>query len=54
MHCLKKPELSDIEIKIELFKAFYRFDFDQETLSVIAEEMKQFLIKESIDKQKNR
>jgi hypothetical protein len=28
---LKRPELSDIEMKIELFKTFYRFDFDQET-----------------------
>lgn len=39
----KKPELTKIEIKIELFKAFYRFDFDEVTLNRIAEKMKQFL-----------
>lgn len=25
---LKRPELTEIEVKIELFKIFYRFDFD--------------------------
>ena len=38
----KQPELTEIEIKIELFKAFYRFDFDSVTLNRIAENMKQF------------
>ena len=40
----KHPELTEIEIKIELFKAFYRFDFDKKTLNQIAESMNQFLI----------
>ena len=40
----KQPELTEIEIKIELFKAFYRFDFDDVTLNRIAENMRQFLI----------
>jgi hypothetical protein len=44
---LKRPELSEIEVKIELFKAFYKFDFDTEKLNLIAEQMKQFLIKEN-------
>jgi hypothetical protein len=48
---LKRPELSEIEIKIELFKAFYKFDFDTEKLNVIAEQMKQFLLKESNETQ---
>jgi hypothetical protein len=39
----KHPEYSEIEIKIELFKAFYRSDFDIETLNRIAENMRQFL-----------
>jgi hypothetical protein len=39
----KRPELTEIEIKIELFKVFYRFDFDDVTLNRIAENMKQFL-----------
>jgi len=39
----KQPELTEIEIKIELFKAFYRFDFDKQTLHRIAEDMRQFL-----------
>jgi hypothetical protein len=45
----KRPDLSEIEIKIELFKAFYKFDFNKETLSLISEKMKQFLISESIE-----
>lgn len=43
---LKNPELNEIDLKIELFKAFYRYDFENETLSRIAESMKQFLIQE--------
>jgi hypothetical protein len=39
----KQPELTEIELKIELFKAFYRFDFDAFTLNNIAEDMRQFL-----------
>ena len=42
---LKQPELTDIEVQIELFKTFYRFDFDKETLNRIAENMKQVLLK---------
>lgn len=40
---LKHPELTEIEIKIKLFKAFYRFDFDEMTIDRIAENMKQCL-----------
>jgi len=39
---MKQPGLTEIEIKIELFKVFYRFDFDEETLNRIAEKMKGF------------
>jgi predicted DNA-binding protein YlxM (UPF0122 family) len=42
----ERPELSEIEAKIELFKVLYRSDFDLETLNKIADEMKQFLQKE--------
>ena len=42
----KNPELNEIELKIELFKAFYQFDFDNETLSRICENMKEYLIRE--------
>ena len=48
---LKNPQLNEIELKIELFKSFYRFDFDNNTLCLIAENMKQFLIKEQLEKQ---
>jgi hypothetical protein len=44
----KQPELTEIEIKIELFKAFYRFDFDDVTLNRIVENMKQFLVQTEI------
>jgi len=40
----KRPELTEIEVKIELFKIFYRFDFDMETLNKIAGKMKEFLV----------
>jgi hypothetical protein len=42
----KNPELSEIDLKVELFKAFYRFDFNEETLGLIAGKMKQFLLNE--------
>jgi hypothetical protein len=41
---IKNPELNEIDLKIELFKSFYRFDFDNETLDKIAAKMKQFLL----------
>ena len=47
----KNPDLSEIDIKIELFKAFYKFDFNNETLTLISEKMRQFLIKENIETQ---
>jgi hypothetical protein len=47
---IKNPELSEIDLKLELFKAFYKFDFDKETLNKIAENMRQFLMNETIDK----
>jgi hypothetical protein len=45
------PELSEIELKIKLFKTFYKFDFDTETLNLIAENMRQFLTNETNSKQ---
>lgn len=41
---IKNPHLSDIDLKIELFKAFYKFDFDKAVLNKIANEMKKFLL----------
>ena len=40
----KIPDISDIDLKVELFKTFYRFDYDKETLNRIAENMKSFWI----------
>ncbi|MEI6049736.1 MAG: hypothetical protein WCS03_12605 [Bacteroidota bacterium] len=48
---IKRPELNEIDLKIELFRAFYRFDFDNETLDKIATKMKQYLLSEQIEKQ---
>jgi len=45
----RNPELIETELKIELFKAFYRFDFD--TLNEIANQMREFLVREKADKQ---
>lgn len=47
---LKNPEFSEIDLKIELFKKFYKFDFDNETLNIIADKMRQFLTSEMVDK----
>lgn len=42
---LRNPHLSEVELKIEVFKTFYRSDFDEETLHKITSEMKEFLEK---------
>lgn len=41
----KNQNISEVDLKIELFKTFYRFDFDAETLNAIAEDMRNFLLK---------
>ncbi|OQX98066.1 MAG: hypothetical protein B6I24_06515 [Bacteroidetes bacterium 4572_128] len=40
----QEPNLSKIDLQVKLFKMFYRFDFDKETLNLIAEDMKRTLI----------
>jgi len=47
---LKNPEYSEIDLKIELFKIFYKYDFDNDTLNKIADKMRQFLMNETIEK----
>ena len=37
---LKHPGMTEKETEVELFKTFYRFDFDEETLLRIAEQMR--------------
>ena len=39
----KNPDISEIDLKVELFKTFYRFDYDKETLNKIAELMRRYL-----------
>jgi len=39
------PDLSEIDIKVEMFKVFYRQDYDERTLNQIASSMRQFLNK---------
>ena len=39
----RRPELTEVEVKIEMFKLFYKSDFDETTLYQITEQMKQFL-----------
>jgi hypothetical protein len=43
----KNPEISENDLKVELFKTFYRFDFDNDTLNLIAENMRASLIKKN-------
>ncbi|MCK4748877.1 MAG: hypothetical protein KAT15_17610 [Bacteroidales bacterium] len=39
---INNPELSDLELKVEAFKAFYKSDFDDQSLNQIIESMKRF------------
>ena len=39
---IKNPDITEVDLKIELFKTFYRFDFDNNSLIKIAESMKRF------------
>jgi hypothetical protein len=39
----KKPDISEIELKIETFKTFYRRDFDEITLNKITSNMRKTL-----------
>lgn len=40
---LKTPDISEIELKIETFKTFYRQDFDNETLEQVISSMRCYL-----------
>jgi hypothetical protein len=40
----KRPELNEIELKIELFRAFYKYDFDDGTINKIIDKMRLFLL----------
>ena len=42
----KFPGISETDLKIELFRIFYKQDFDKETLARITEQMKQNLYEE--------
>ncbi len=36
------PDIQEVELKVELFKAFYRSDFDDHLLNQIVDSMKRF------------
>lgn len=36
------PDIPEVELKVELFKAFYRSDFDDYSLNQIVDSMKRF------------
>ena len=38
----KNPEISEVELKVELFKIFYQSDFDEHSLQQIADSIKQY------------
>ena len=44
----KNPGISDIDLKVELFKIFYKNDFNSEELGIIINEMKIFHKKNKI------
>jgi hypothetical protein len=38
----KNPNISEVDLKVELFKVFYQFDFDKHLLNQIADSIKQY------------
>lgn len=38
----KNPEISEVELKVELFKIFYQSDFDKHSLNQIADSIKRY------------
>ena len=38
----KNPKISEIELKVELFKVFYKSDFDEHLIQQIADSIKQY------------
>jgi hypothetical protein len=38
----KNPEISEVELKVELFKIFYQFDFDKRSLNKIADSIRHY------------
>ena len=38
----KNPNISEVELKVELFKVFYQSDFDEHSLQQIADSIKQY------------
>jgi hypothetical protein len=51
---LKNPELTEFELKTELFKNFYKYDFEKDHLNQIVENMKQFLLNEIVNPRKTK
>ncbi len=43
----ENPEISGSDLRVETFKAFYRLDFDQSSLNLIAGSMKHYLENQS-------
>ena len=38
----KNPNISEVELKVELFKVFYQSEFDEHSLQQIADSIKQY------------
>jgi hypothetical protein len=38
----KNPEISEVELKVEMFKVFYQSEFDEHSLQQIADSIKQY------------
>lgn len=41
----KNPGISEIDLKTELFRIFYRSDYDNDTLQIITKQMRNYLKK---------
>lgn len=38
----KNPDISDIDLKIELFRSFYKYDFDEAKMNEIINNMREY------------
>jgi hypothetical protein len=39
----RNPGLSEVDLRVELFKTFYRYDFEPDALNKIAQSMRKYL-----------
>ena len=49
----REPDISESDLNVELFKTFYRFDFEEKELNAIAEHLRLYWIRQNTEKNKS-